>query len=132
MLSDRVKSQATSNSTGTSGEKEDKSYFVTPPTISLPKGGGAIKRMGEKFSANPVTGTGSMSVPIATTPGRSGFGASNGILGLGWNLSVSSITRKTNKGLLHYSDHEESGAFTLYGAKDWGTFFRADSSQEEL
>ena len=30
--------------------------------------------MGEKFSANPVTGTGSLSVPIYTSPGRSGFG----------------------------------------------------------
>ena len=26
--------------------------------------------MGEKFAANPVTGTGSMSVPVATSPGR--------------------------------------------------------------
>ena len=47
---------------------------VAPPTISLPKGGGAIRGMGEKFAANPVTGTGSVTVPIATTPGRSGFG----------------------------------------------------------
>jgi hypothetical protein len=28
----------------------------------LPKGGGAIRGIGEKFSANPVTGTGSVSV----------------------------------------------------------------------
>ena len=44
------------------------------PFISLPKGGGAIRGMGEKFAANPVTGTGSMTVPIATSPGRAGFG----------------------------------------------------------
>jgi hypothetical protein len=44
------------------------------PSISLPKGGGAIRGIGEKFAANPVTGTGSLSVPIATSPGRSGFG----------------------------------------------------------
>ena len=47
---------------------------VSAPSINLPKGGGAIRGMGEKFAANPVTGTGSMSVPIATSPGRSGFG----------------------------------------------------------
>src|SRR5262245_24175617 len=47
---------------------------ATPPSISLPKGGGAIRGIGEKFTANPVTGTGSMSVPIATSPGRAGFG----------------------------------------------------------
>lgn len=67
------------------------------PTISLPKGGGAIRGIGEKFGSNPVTGTGSMSVPIATSPGRSGFapqlslsydsGAGNGLFGFGWNFS---------------------------------------------
>ena len=44
------------------------------PSISLPKGGGAIRGIGEKFAANPVTGTGSLTVPIATSPGRSVFG----------------------------------------------------------
>ena len=39
----------------------------TTPSISLPKGGGAGRGIGEKFAANPVTGTGSMSVPIATS-----------------------------------------------------------------
>jgi hypothetical protein len=33
-----------------------------------------FRGMGEKFAANPVTGTGSMTAPIATSPGRSGFG----------------------------------------------------------
>lgn len=42
------------------------------PSISLSKGGGAIRGIGEKFAANPVTGTGSMTVPIATS--RSGVG----------------------------------------------------------
>jgi len=54
----------------------EKSFQVQAPTISLPKGGGAIRGMGEKFAANPVTGTGSMTVPIATSPGRSGCGRS--------------------------------------------------------
>lgn len=30
------------------------------PSIILAKGGGAIRGIGEKFAANPVTGTGSM------------------------------------------------------------------------
>ena len=47
---------------------------IRPPAISLPKGGGAMRGIGEKFAANPVTGTGSMTVPIVTSPGRSGFG----------------------------------------------------------
>ncbi|XHX76331.1 MAG: SpvB/TcaC N-terminal domain-containing protein [Stenomitos frigidus ULC029] len=106
----------------------DKSYYAPPPAVSLPKGGGAIKGMGEKFAANPVTGTGSISVPIATSPSRSGFGpqlslsydsgAGNGIFGLGWNLSLPSITRKTDKGLPRYWDSEESDVFILSGAED--------------
>src|ERR1700738_5355728 len=43
------------------------------PTINLPKGGGAVRGIGEKFAANPVTGTSSMSGPIATSPGRGGM-----------------------------------------------------------
>src|SRR5262245_52689315 len=94
---------------------------VAPPTLSLPKGGGAIRGMGEKFAANPVTGTGSMTVPIFTSPGRSGFGpqfalsydsgAGNGPFGFGWSLSLPSITRKTDKGLPQYQDAEESDVF---------------------
>lgn len=30
---------------------------VHAPTVSLPKGGGAIRGTGERFSVNPVTGT---------------------------------------------------------------------------
>jgi hypothetical protein len=89
---------------------------LSRPTISLPKGGGAIRGIGEKFAANPVTGTGSMSVPIATSPGRSGFGpqlslsydsgAGNGPFGFGWSLSLPSVTRKTDKGLPQWSVRE--------------------------
>src|ERR1700710_893139 len=85
-----------------------------PPAVSLPKGGGSIHGIGEKFAANPVTGTGSMSFSIATSPGRSRFspqlsltydsGAGNGPFGLGWNLSLPSIGRKTDRGLPKYED----------------------------
>jgi hypothetical protein len=142
MLSAPGKSQSASDSSGNSGSKEDKSYFAPPPAVSLPKGGGAIKGMGEKFAANPVTGTGSMSVPIATTPGRSGFGpqlsvaydsgAGNGIFGLGWNLSLPSITRKTDKGLPRYWDTEESDVFILSGAEDLVPVLKVDGSREVL
>ncbi|MEG4507170.1 SpvB/TcaC N-terminal domain-containing protein [Microcoleus sp. F6_B4] len=119
----------------------DKNYFSPPPAVSLPKGGGAIKGMGEKFAANPVTGTGSMSVPIATSPSRSGFGpqlslsydsgAGNGIFGLGWNLSLPSITRKTDKGLPRYQDLEESDIFILSGAEDLVPVINKDGTVDE-
>ena len=113
---------------GTTRDPNDNNNQISPPSINLPKGGGAIRGMGEKFAANPVTGTGSMSVPIATSPGRSGFGpqlslsydsgSGNGPFGLGWNLSLPSISCKTDKGLPLYRDLEESDVFLLSGAED--------------
>lgn len=50
------------------------------PQVSLPKGGGAIRGIGEKFTSNPVTGTGSLSVPIATSPARAGFGPQRAVV----------------------------------------------------
>src|SRR5512145_1994489 len=114
------------------GLHEDNTYedqpAFTAPTISLPKGGGAIRGIGEKFAANPVTGTASMTVPIATSPGRSGFGpelslsydsgAGNGLFGFGWSLSLPSITRKTDKGLPTYDDAAGSDTFLLSGSED--------------
>src|ERR1700687_3251390 len=102
---------------------------VSAPSLSLPKGGGAIRGIGEKFAANPVTGTGSMTVPLALSPGRSGFGpqlalsydsgAGNGPLGIGWTLSLPAITRKTDKGLPRYLETGvESDVFVLSGSED--------------
>ena len=45
-------------------------------------------------------------------------GAGNGPFGLGWNLSLPSITRKTDKGLPKYQDSEESDVFILSGVED--------------
>src|SRR5215213_5444733 len=80
---------------------------LSVPRVTLPQGGGAIRGIGEKFAANPATGTGSLTVPIATSPGRAGFGpqlslsydsgSGNGPFGFGWSLSLPSITRKTDK-----------------------------------
>lgn len=108
--------------------RKSSGYFAKTPSINLPKGGGAIRGMGEKFAANPVTGTGSMTVPIATSPGRSGFGpelslsydsgAGNGPFGFGWSLSSPSISRKTDKGLPQYRGMEGSDVFILSGAED--------------
>ena len=123
--------------TGKQSPKEGAPFAA--PTIALPKGGGAIRGIGEKFAANPVTGTGSMTVPIATSPGRSGFGpqlslsydsgSGNGSFGFGWSLSLPSITRKTDKGLPQYFDVEESDVFILSGAEDLVPMLEPDSSR---
>jgi RHS repeat-associated protein len=120
-------------------DSSDNSNQLSPPTINLPKGGGSIRGIGEKFAANPVTGTGSLSVPIATSPGRSGFGpqlsltynsgSGNGSFGFGWNLSLPSITRKTDKGLPQYRDTDESDVFLLSGAEDLVPLLNQDDSR---
>jgi hypothetical protein len=98
------------------------------PSINLPKGGGAIRGIGEKFTANPATGSGSLTVPIHSSPGRSGFGPQlslaydsgngNGPFGFGWSLALPAVTRKTEKGLPRYADSQESDTFILSGAED--------------
>jgi RHS repeat-associated protein len=102
--------------------------LVSPPSLALPKGGGAFRGIDEKFAANPVRGTATMAIPIAASPGRSGFGPNvaltydsgygNGVFGLGWALSVPAVTRKTDKGIPRYADADESDVFILSGAED--------------
>lgn len=118
-------------------EKENSQYSAGAETpnhatpvnsINLPKGGGAIRGIGEKFSVNPVTGTGAFTVPVFTSPGRADFfpklslsydsGAGNGPFGLGWHFSIPSVTRKTDKGLPLYDDAAESDVFILSEAED--------------
>lgn len=97
------------------------------PSISLPKGGGALKNIGEKFEANAFTGSGGMSIPIAVSPARDlspslalGYstGAGNGPFGMGWQLSVPAISRKTDRGLPTYDDAREGDVFLISDAED--------------
>lgn len=104
------------------------------PGIELPKGGGAIRPLGEAFSTNPATGAGSLSIPLGLTPGRGGFGPNlsasyststgNGILGFGWSLSSGSIRRKTSRGLPKYNTDD---VFVLAGAEDLVPVDEADA-----
>ena len=85
----------------------DKPFLTQAPSIVLPKGGGAIRGIGEKFAANPITGSGSITVPLSASPGRPGIGPQlslsyysgegNGPFGSGWSLAPPAITRKTER-----------------------------------
>jgi RHS repeat-associated protein len=111
-------------------QDEDRSpyYKSAAPAIALPKGGGAIRGIDEKFTVNAVNGTASVEIPLPLTGGRGGFspalsisyssGGGNGICGLGWNLGLPSIQRKTDKRLPEYDDAHESDVFLLAGAED--------------
>lgn len=101
---------------------------LVSPSISPPKGGGAIKGLGEKFTTNPSTGTASFEIPLAIPPGRNGLGpklalqynsgTGNGPCGAGWQISVPSIARKTDRGVPRYDDANDSDTFLLAGAED--------------
>ncbi len=104
-----------------------KSNAIEVPSISLPKGGGAIKGIDEKFSVNAVNGTASFSIPLpfsstrAASPSLSltyNSGAGNSIFGFGWNLGLASIKRKTDKGLPQYLDSIDSDTFLFSEAED--------------
>ncbi|WP_271589181.1 SpvB/TcaC N-terminal domain-containing protein [Bradyrhizobium sp. CCBAU 53415] len=95
----------------TEQQPETPSPFAAPQ-VSLPKGGGAIRGLGEKFQTNPVNGTATLTVPIPLSKSRGEFqpaltlsyssGSGNGPYGLGWTLGLPSISRRTDKGAPRY------------------------------
>jgi len=117
-----------SDDTLTGTQQSPTAGVLNAPVLSLPKSGGAISDIGEKFDVNAATGTASFSIPIPTSPSRSDFypklslsydsGSGNGPFGLGWSLSVPAITRKTDKGLPRYQNAEDSDTFILSGSED--------------
>ena len=107
--------------------KPEKSFQIQIPQISLPKGGGAIRGIEEKFQVNSVTGTASFSIPLPFSPARGvipsldlsyNSGSGNGIFGLGWMLSLQSVKRKTENGLPQYFDEIDSDTYIFSGADD--------------
>jgi hypothetical protein len=108
----------------------------TIPSISLPKGGGSISGMGEKFEVSSANGTGSITMPISTSPSRGALdpalslsynsGNGNGPFGLGWDVSLATITRKTALGIPKYQDGDDSDVFMISGAEDLVPVFKRD------
>ena len=64
---------------GSGTDSAPATHQISAPTISLPTGGGVIRGIGEMFAANPGTDSGSLTIPIAPSPGRFGFGPQQAI-----------------------------------------------------
>jgi RHS repeat-associated protein len=102
-------------------------FNITIPSISLPKGGGAIKGIDEKFELNAVNGSAGFTIPLPVGSSR-GFtpslaisyntGSGNGVFGLGWSLSLPSIKRKTDQELPQYADAIDSDTYVFSGGED--------------
>ena len=128
-----VQPQRTNEAPAKTTNENRKQFNIEPPSVSLPKGGGAIKSIDEKFSVNALNGTSSFGIPIPFSAAR-GFspalslsynsGSGNGVFGLGWSLTVSSIKRKTEKELPQYYDAADSDTYIISEAEDLVPEFR--------
>jgi RHS repeat-associated protein len=86
---------------------------IGTPSLSLPKGGGAIKGLGETFQPQSFTGAAGLSIPFPLSAARAltpqvgleySSGGEQGVFGMGFSLSLPSITRKTSNGIPRYDD----------------------------
>jgi hypothetical protein len=114
------------NPSSTNKDDGTPSFLPQAPSISLPKGGGALRGIGEKTEVNLGTGTAGASIPIQISSARASMqpvislsyssGVGNGIFRVGQQISSTSITRKTDKGLPRYE--AELDVFILSAAED--------------
>jgi len=105
-----------------------KDNLIPMPAINIPKGGGALKSIDEKFQVNAANGTASLSIPLPLSKSRGDFapslaltynsGSGGSPFGLGWNINLPAIKRRTDKQLPMYQDALESDIFQIDGAED--------------
>ena len=90
---------------------QDVTAFPTLPS------GGAIRGIGETFQGNPAKGKASFSIPLpfgaarALTPQHAlayDSGAGNSASGLGWNVGLPQISRRTQKALPTYDNDQDT------------------------
>lgn len=113
-----------------------RSNAIEVPSLSLPKGGGAIKGIDETFTVNAVNGTAAFAVPLPFSSARGASpalslsynsGTGNGIFGLGWDLGLPAIKRKTDKGLPQYHDAADSDIYLFSEAEDLVPEFKKEA-----
>jgi len=136
-MNERKKDQDPANSFLSTDRGKTKSNAIEIPAINLPKGGGAIKGIDEKFTVNAVNGTASFSIPLPFSAARGASptlnlsynsGGGNGIFGLGWGLNLAAIKRKTDNGLPRYLDGEDTDTFLFSEAEDLVPEYRKEGN----
>lgn len=93
------------------------------PSVALPTGGGAIRAMGDTYSPDAFTGGVSFRLPIAVTACRDAtpalelaysIGNGNGPFGLGFDIGLPRIARRTDTGIPRYDGDDQ---FVLAGGE---------------
>ncbi|ETS87117.1 hypothetical protein PFICI_00945 [Pestalotiopsis fici W106-1] len=117
--------KATNNGSAKPSSRVPSIEKVDVAAASTGKGGGALRSIDQKFEVNPCNGTLALSLTLPVTSGRDecqptlslsyNSGSGNGPFGIGWSLSLGSITRKTTQGIPQY---ENSDTFLLSGLDD--------------
>ncbi|WP_253299823.1 SpvB/TcaC N-terminal domain-containing protein [Wolbachia endosymbiont of Chironomus riparius] len=129
--------QSKDTSSNNSSQKSTTSS-ISAQKLELPKGGGAIKGISEAFQPNSFTGTGTFSVAIPLPACRNfspslsvnySSGGGNGVFGIGFNVSIASIMRKTSKKVPLYNDQD---VFTLAGADDLVPIQQLSTSEYDI
>ncbi len=90
---------------------------VSAGVVSLPSGGGGISPLGDRFQPDLVRGSGNYAVPINLPKGPNELqpslsltystGSGNGPFGHGWQLGISRIERRSDRGIPTYTDEDE-------------------------
>ncbi len=110
----------------------DAKTAVSSEKLALPSGEGSIQGMGESFTPDLSSGSGSYSVPIVVPEGRASVQPSltlsysttggDGLAGIGWSLGFPFISRQTDKGLPSYIDgsawHAQEDTFMYNGGQE--------------
>lgn len=120
-------------------ENPSKSQAIDIPSVSLPKGGGAVRGIDEKFKVNPSNGSTALQIPLPITAGRNGFnpnlsvtynsGSGNGPFGLGFELTLGGIQRRTDKRIPQYRD---SDSFLISGLEELVPFLDDRDEPSEM
>ena len=94
----------------------DSADKIVTPELNFPKGGGTIQGLGEAVGNGGMLGTATLSIPLPISPARSltpglalsySSGAGNSPFGLGFFLTIPTISRRVVKGVPSYTDEDE-------------------------
>ena len=84
---------------------------ISAPTLALPEGGGAVRGLGESFDSQTFDGTANLTIQLPIPTARDlnpvlnlsySSGSGNGAFGMGFNLALPNIARKTSLGIPKY------------------------------